>query len=58
MLKIKDVSKSYGSNRVVNNISLDIKKGKLTSFVGPNGAGKSTLLSIIERRNLFRWQGY
>ncbi len=47
MLKIKDVSKSYGSNRVVNNISLDIKKGKLTSFVGPNGAGKSTLLSII-----------
>ncbi|EIA24879.1 Putative ferrichrome ABC transporter ATP-binding protein, partial [Candidatus Arthromitus sp. SFB-2] len=35
MLKIKDVSKSYGSNRVVNNISLDIKKGKLTSFVGP-----------------------
>ncbi|BAK81546.1 iron ABC transporter ATP-binding protein [Candidatus Arthromitus sp. SFB-rat-Yit] len=47
MLKIRDVSKSYGSNRVVNNVSLDIEKGKLTSFVGPNGAGKSTLLSII-----------
>lgn len=47
MLKIRDVSKYYGSNRVVNNVSLDIEKGKLTSFVGPNGAGKSTLLSII-----------
>lgn len=47
MLKIRDVSKSYGSNRVVDNVSLDIEKGKLTSFVGPNGAGKSTLLSII-----------
>lgn len=47
MLKIKDVSKSYGNNRVVNNVSLNIEKGRLTSFVGPNGAGKSTLLSII-----------
>lgn len=47
MLKIRDVSKSYGNNRVVDNVSLDIEKGKLTSFVGPNGAGKSTLLSII-----------
>lgn len=47
MLRIENVSKSYGSKRVVNNISLNIEKGKVTSFVGPNGAGKSTLLSIV-----------
>ena len=49
MLEIKNVSKIYGNKKVVNNVSLNIEKGKITSFVGPNGAGKSTLLSIITR---------
>lgn len=49
MLAVKDVSKSYGDHEVLNKLSLNIEKGKITSFVGANGAGKSTLLSIMAR---------
>ncbi|MEW8972836.1 MAG: iron chelate uptake ABC transporter family permease subunit [Tissierellaceae bacterium] len=46
---IRNVSKTYGDKKVLNDVSLDIKKESITSFIGPNGAGKSTLLSIISR---------
>lgn len=49
MIKIKNLSKKYNEKTVVNNVSVNIKKGKITSFIGPNGAGKSTLLSAISR---------
>ncbi|MED4780085.1 ABC transporter ATP-binding protein [Brevibacillus choshinensis] len=49
MVEIRNVSKQYGSKNVVENVSLNIAKGKITSFIGPNGAGKSTLLSMISR---------
>ncbi|GAB94728.1 iron complex transport system ATP-binding protein [Kineosphaera limosa] len=49
MITLDSVSKSYGSTRVVDRVSLTIPAGGLTSFVGPNGAGKSTLLSMIAR---------
>ncbi len=49
MIEVRNVTKKYGSKTVVDNISLTIPKGKITSFIGPNGAGKSTLLSIISR---------
>lgn len=49
MLEVKNISKSYGGKKVVNDVFLKIRKGKITSFVGPNGAGKSTFLSIITR---------
>ena len=49
MIEVNNVLKIYGSNKVVDNVSLKIQKGKITSFIGPNGAGKSTLLSIISR---------
>lgn len=49
MLKIRNVCKSYGDKKVLDDVSLNIHKGKITSFVGPNGAGKSTMLSIITR---------
>jgi iron complex transport system ATP-binding protein len=49
MIKIKNVTKKYGNKNVIDNVSLNIEKGKITSFIGPNGAGKSTLLSIISR---------
>ncbi|TBL72703.1 ABC transporter ATP-binding protein [Paenibacillus thalictri] len=49
MVTIKNVSKAYGSKQVVDNVSLSIAKGKITSFIGPNGAGKSTLLSMMSR---------
>lgn len=49
MIEIKNISKSYGTKKVVDNVSFNIEKGKITSFIGPNGAGKSTVLSIISR---------
>lgn len=49
MIEVKNISKKYGSKTVLDDISLTIPKGKLTSFIGPNGAGKSTLLSVICR---------
>ncbi|MBM6618928.1 ABC transporter ATP-binding protein [Bacillus suaedaesalsae] len=49
MVEVKNVSKQYGNKRVVENVSIQIEKGKITSFIGPNGAGKSTLLSMISR---------
>ncbi|SFF56859.1 iron complex transport system ATP-binding protein [Halobacillus alkaliphilus] len=49
MVEVKDVSKVYGKTRVVSNVSVDIKPGKVTSFIGANGAGKSTLLSMVSR---------
>lgn len=49
MIEVKNISKKYGEKMVLEDISLKIPKGKITSFIGPNGAGKSTLLSIICR---------
>ncbi|UFJ61841.1 ABC transporter ATP-binding protein [Brevibacillus sedimenti] len=49
MVDVRNVSKRYGSKNVVENVSVTIEKGKITSFIGPNGAGKSTLLSMISR---------
>ena len=49
MIEVKNITKEYGSIKVLDNVSLKIEKGKITSFIGPNGAGKSTLLSIISR---------
>ena len=49
MIEVKNVSKKYGSQTVVNDVSVKIKRGKITSFIGPNGAGKSTLLGMITR---------
>lgn len=49
MVEVKKVSKRYGNKAVVDNVSVKIAKGKITSFIGPNGAGKSTLLSIVSR---------
>lgn len=49
MIEIRDVTKSYGSNAVVDRVSMTLPAGGLTSIIGPNGAGKSTLLSIVSR---------
>ena len=49
MIEVKNISKIYGNKKVVDNVSLNIQEGKITSFIGPNGAGKSTLLSIMSR---------
>lgn len=49
MIQVKNISKKYGNKTVVDNVSLNIMEGKITSFIGPNGAGKSTVLSIMSR---------
>ena len=45
--KMKNISKSYNSNLVLENINLEINKGEKIAFVGKNGEGKSTLAKII-----------
>jgi iron complex transport system ATP-binding protein len=49
MVEVKNLFKKYNSKTVVEDVSIEIKKGKITSFIGPNGAGKSTVLSMISR---------
>lgn len=46
---VKNLYKSYFGNSVVENVSFEIPKGKITSFIGPNGAGKSTVIGLISR---------
>lgn len=47
MLRIEDVSLSYGDKPVVQNLSLRVKKGQVVSIIGPNASGKSTILKSI-----------
>lgn len=49
MIEVRSVTKAYGGKAVVERVSVNIEKGKITSFIGPNGAGKSTLLSMVSR---------
>lgn len=49
MIDLNEVSKNYGTKKVISEVSLPITEEKLTAFIGPNGAGKSTLLSMISR---------
>lgn len=49
MISLKNVTKKYGSRTIIDNVSLDIPKGKIIAFIGSNGTGKSTLLSIMIR---------
>ena len=47
MIELKFINKSYGNQKILDEISLNIKKGEFISIVGPSGAGKTTLLNII-----------
>jgi len=44
---VKNISKIYGTQKAVDNISFEIKKGEIVGFLGPNGAGKSTTMKMI-----------
>ncbi|MCD4759109.1 MAG: ABC transporter ATP-binding protein [Arcobacteraceae bacterium] len=46
-IEIKNLTKSYKKNKVLDNLSLEIKEGSLFGLLGPNGAGKTTLVSIM-----------
>ena len=47
ILSIRGMSKSFGRNRVLNHISLDVKEGSIMGLMGENGAGKSTMMKCL-----------
>ena len=47
MIVLKNISKTFGNQKILNNISLNISNGDFVSVVGPSGAGKTTLINII-----------
>ena len=47
MIRIENLSKSYGELSVLENISVDIKKGEVISVIGPSGCGKSTFIRCL-----------
>lgn len=46
-IEVNNISKSYGSQKALDNVSFSVKKGEIVGFLGPNGAGKSTLMKIL-----------
>ena len=49
-IEIKNVSKSYGKNKALDDVSLTLKENCIYGLLGRNGAGKSTLLNIVSNR--------
>ncbi len=46
-LNLQNINKSFGETKAVNDVSVQIEKGELVSFIGPSGCGKTTLLRVI-----------
>src|SRR5262245_41236653 len=46
-IEIRGVSKTFGSHRAVNDLSLDVPEGSIYGFIGPNGSGKTTTIRMI-----------
>ncbi len=49
VLELKNVSKSFGKRKVIDNLSLEVKEGEIYGFLGPNGSGKTTTIKMILR---------
>lgn len=47
MLSVKNIVKQYASHRALNDVSLEVERGKIFGLLGPNGAGKTSLIRII-----------
>src|SRR5688500_11526199 len=48
VIRIENVSKSFGELKAVNDLSITINEGEYVALLGPNGAGKTTLIEMIE----------
>ncbi|MDL2231136.1 ATP-binding cassette domain-containing protein [Porphyromonadaceae bacterium OttesenSCG-928-L07] len=46
-IKVEHISKNYGEQKALNDVSFSLAKGEICGFLGPNGAGKSTMMKII-----------
>ena len=47
MIEIKNVTKKYGDNTALKNVSFNVNDGEIFAFIGHNGAGKTTLIKAI-----------
>ena len=47
LLEVSHITKSYGNNRVLDDVTFNVTKGKIVGLLGPNGSGKTTLIKLI-----------
>ncbi|ALV27201.1 MULTISPECIES: ABC transporter ATP-binding protein [Pannonibacter] len=62
LLKVDNVSLSFGGVKAITNISFDIRKGEIRAIIGPNGAGKTSMLNVINgfyhpQQGTITWKG-
>ncbi|MDE7278667.1 MAG: ATP-binding cassette domain-containing protein, partial [Oscillospiraceae bacterium] len=47
LIECKDLNKSFGSKQALQNVNLNVERGKIVGLLGPNGSGKTTLIKIL-----------